>query len=126
MSDIETLPIVNRNATHLNESPNQNSASISDKLNAKVSLLFSLLLTSLERYEIVWFGDSFKCVALRLTIGKVPMKQFRKYARDAFEDDQLSLLQRTNPKGEWQLRQEIAHYLFNLSQLPFSFWVCTL
>ena len=41
------------------------------------------------------------------------MQQFRKYARDAFEDSQLNLLQHANPKGEWTLRQEIAHYLFN-------------
>lgn len=96
VSDIETLPIVNRNATHLNESTNQtiaySSNEVSNNENNNETLAFNLSEIDAEYF---------------------PMKQFRKYARDAFEDDQLSLLQRTNPKGEWQLRQEIAHYLFN-------------
>ncbi|WP_436854857.1 PLP-dependent aminotransferase family protein [Staphylococcus caeli] len=42
-----------------------------------------------------------------------PMQQFRKYARDVFDDNQINLLQHANPDGDWSLRQEIAHYLFN-------------
>ena len=38
---------------------------------------------------------------------------FRKYAKDVFEDHQLSLLQRGERQGEYILRQQISHYLFN-------------
>ncbi|MDS6035313.1 hypothetical protein RLF91_11245, partial [Streptococcus pneumoniae] len=42
-----------------------------------------------------------------------PMHIFRKYAKDVFEDHQLSLLQRGERQGEYILRQQISHYLFN-------------
>lgn len=94
VSDIETLPIINRNSPHINYSINQETSynNIEEDGNNAETLAFNLSEIDAEYF---------------------PMQQFRKYARDAFEDDQLSLLQRTNPKGEWQLRQEIAHYLFN-------------
>lgn len=41
------------------------------------------------------------------------MHIFRKYAKDVFEDHQLSLLQRGERQGEYILRQQISHYLFN-------------
>ena len=42
-----------------------------------------------------------------------PMQQFRRHARDIFEDDQRALLQHRDSQGLKELRQEIAHYLFN-------------
>ena len=42
-----------------------------------------------------------------------PTHLFRKYAKDVFEDNQFDLLQRGDNQGEFELRQQIAHYLFN-------------
>lgn len=42
-----------------------------------------------------------------------PMQQFRRHARDIFEDDQRALLQHRDIQGLKELRQEIAHYLFS-------------
>ena len=38
---------------------------------------------------------------------------FRKYAKEAFEDNELALLEKGDIQGELNLRQQIAHYLFN-------------
>lgn len=92
VSDIETLPIINRNSTHTPYSQEPISKEQNIPENTHCELAFNLSEIDAEYF---------------------PMQQFRKYARDAFEDDQLLLLQRVNAKGEWQLRQEIAHYLFN-------------
>ncbi|MCH4418665.1 PLP-dependent aminotransferase family protein [Staphylococcus haemolyticus] len=42
-----------------------------------------------------------------------PLKLFRKYAKEAFEDNELALLEKGDIQGELNLRQQIAHYLFN-------------
>ncbi|MCU5746708.1 PLP-dependent aminotransferase family protein [Staphylococcus sp. SQ8-PEA] len=42
-----------------------------------------------------------------------PLSQFRKQARDVFEDHHLDLLHHGDPQGEWALRQQISHYIFN-------------
>ena len=41
-----------------------------------------------------------------------PSHLFRKYAKEVFEDHNLDFLQRGNKQGEFELRQQIAHYLF--------------
>ncbi|MGI2267434.1 PLP-dependent aminotransferase family protein [Staphylococcus cohnii] len=90
VSDIETLPIVTRKPDQFyihNHSKNNHDAVQSDH-----SLAFNLSEIDAEYF---------------------PMKQFRKYAKDAFEDEEIDLLQHANLKGEISLRQEIAHYLFN-------------
>ncbi|WP_437272000.1 PLP-dependent aminotransferase family protein [Staphylococcus succinus] len=89
VSDIETLPIINRNRHTSNLS---NPDYFENNVNHTYDFAFNLSEIDAEYF---------------------PMQQFRKYARDAFEDNQLNLLQHTNPKGQWGLRQEIARYLFN-------------
>ena len=42
----------------------------------------------------------------------LPINLFRKYAKEAFEDNELALEKRRYPR-ELNLRQQIAHYLFN-------------
>ncbi|WP_053017890.1 MocR-like pyridoxine biosynthesis transcription factor PdxR [Staphylococcus haemolyticus] len=42
-----------------------------------------------------------------------PLNLFRKYAKEAFEDNELELLEKGDIQGELNLRQQIAHYLFN-------------
>ncbi|MBU6949450.1 PLP-dependent aminotransferase family protein [Staphylococcus haemolyticus] len=42
-----------------------------------------------------------------------PLNLFRKYAKGAFEDNELALLEKGDIQGELNLRQQIAHYLFN-------------
>ncbi|OHP71836.1 PLP-dependent aminotransferase family protein [Staphylococcus sp. HMSC062C03] len=42
-----------------------------------------------------------------------PLNLFRKYAKEAFEDNELALLEKGDIQGELNLRQQIAHYLFN-------------
>ncbi|MBN6093834.1 MULTISPECIES: PLP-dependent aminotransferase family protein [Staphylococcus] len=91
VSDIETLPIIKRNHSQLN-GPSLDMISNNRHNDQSYQYAFNLSEIDAEYF---------------------PMLQFRKYARDVFEDDQLGLLQHTNPKGEWSLRQEIAHYLFN-------------
>ncbi|MEP9851056.1 PLP-dependent aminotransferase family protein [Staphylococcus aureus] len=89
VSDVETLPIISRNPSHSHIKQKETE---DIKTQPTYEYAFNLAEIDAEYF---------------------PMQQFRKYARDAFEDNQLNLLQHTNPKGEWTLRQEIAHYLFN-------------
>ncbi|PHK49471.1 PLP-dependent aminotransferase family protein [Staphylococcus edaphicus] len=91
VSDIETLPIVNRRHRTLNKNKTMSDFNASHD-EQQYQFAFNLSEIDAEYF---------------------PMQQFRKYARDVFEDDHLNLLQHANPKGEWSLRQEIAHYLFN-------------
>ncbi|MCP6606302.1 hypothetical protein NL500_29345, partial [Klebsiella pneumoniae] len=42
-----------------------------------------------------------------------PWQQFRKYARDVFDESMPDILQPGDQQGEFRLRQAIAHYLFN-------------
>lgn len=42
-----------------------------------------------------------------------PWQQFRKLARDVFDESMPDILQPGNQQGEYRLRQAIAHYLFN-------------
>lgn len=42
-----------------------------------------------------------------------PLNLFRKYAKEAFEYNELALLEKGDIQGELNLRQQIAHYLFN-------------
>lgn len=42
-----------------------------------------------------------------------PLHLFRKYAKEAFEDTEIDLLEKGDIQGEENLRQQIAHYLFN-------------
>lgn len=42
-----------------------------------------------------------------------PLQQFRKAARNVFDESHLSLLHHGHPQGEGILRQQIAHYIFN-------------
>ncbi|PWG68049.1 PLP-dependent aminotransferase family protein, partial [Enterobacter mori] len=79
VSDIETLPIINRNRHTSNLS---NSDYFENNVNHTYDFAFNLSEIDAEYF---------------------PMQQFRKYARDAFEDNQLNLLQHTNPKGQWGL-----------------------
>ncbi|MDN6837827.1 MAG: PLP-dependent aminotransferase family protein, partial [Staphylococcus equorum] len=89
VSDVETLPIITRDLHTSNTNYEQNN---NNQTQQTYEFAFNLSEIDAEYF---------------------PMQQFRKYARDTFEDGQLNLLQHTNPKGEWTLRQEIAHYLFN-------------
>ncbi|OEK59556.1 PLP-dependent aminotransferase family protein [Staphylococcus equorum] len=89
VSDVETLPIITREIHASNTHHEQNN---DNQTQQTYEFAFNLSEIDAEYF---------------------PMQQFRKYARDAFEDSQLNLLQHANPKGEWTLRQEIAHYLFN-------------
>ncbi|PTF06003.1 PLP-dependent aminotransferase family protein, partial [Staphylococcus equorum] len=89
VSDVETLPIITREIHASNTHHEQNN---DNQTQQAYEFAFNLSEIDAEYF---------------------PMQQFRKYARDAFEDSQLNLLQHANPKGEWTLRQEIAHYLFN-------------
>ena len=42
-----------------------------------------------------------------------PSHLFKKYAKEVFEEDQLALLSKGSVQGEFNLRQQISHYLFN-------------
>ncbi|UXR71823.1 MULTISPECIES: PLP-dependent aminotransferase family protein [unclassified Staphylococcus] len=42
-----------------------------------------------------------------------PFKQFRKFAKEAFDTLQDNLVESGNPQGEFALRQQISHYLFH-------------
>ncbi|MEX5913695.1 MULTISPECIES: PLP-dependent aminotransferase family protein [Staphylococcus] len=90
VSDIETLPVIARN---MDQSQHHNYS----KNNHEVTQSVRSLAFNLSEIDAEYF----------------PMKQFRKYAKDAFEDEEIDLLQHVNSKGEISLRQEIAHYLFN-------------
>lgn len=90
VSDIETLPVIARN---MDQSQHHNNSKNNHEMTQSVrSLAFNLSEIDAEYF---------------------PMKQFRKYAKVAFEDEEIDLLQHVNSKGEISLRQEIAHYLFN-------------
>ncbi|MDG0859356.1 PLP-dependent aminotransferase family protein [Staphylococcus equorum] len=91
VSDVETLPIIARDRD-LHASNTYHEENNDNQAQQTYEFAFNLSEIDAEYF---------------------PMQQFRKYARDAFEDSQLNLLQHTNPKGEWTLRQEIAHYIFN-------------
>lgn len=42
-----------------------------------------------------------------------PSHLFKRYAKEVFEEDQLALLSKGSVQGEFNLRQQISHYLFN-------------
>ena len=85
VSDIESLPVIHRQTNQLN----------TDNLEKKQrQYKYAFNLAEID-------SESF------------PMHIFRKYAKDVFEDHQLSLLQRGERQGEYILRQQISHYLFN-------------
>jgi GntR family transcriptional regulator/MocR family aminotransferase len=90
VSDIETLPIIPTNINHAHQIFSSNENFHNPK--PDYDLAFNMSEIDTEYF---------------------PMKQFRKYAKDAFEDDELDLLLHASFKGEISLRQEIAHYLFN-------------
>ncbi|UTH11463.1 PLP-dependent aminotransferase family protein [Macrococcoides canis] len=46
-------------------------------------------------------------------IKSFPFQKFRKYARDAFEEEQFELLERGDVQGELSLRNEIRRYLYH-------------
>lgn len=41
------------------------------------------------------------------------LSTFSKVCKEAFEDNELALLEKGDIQGELNLRQQIAHYLFN-------------
>lgn len=90
VSDIETLPIIPTNINHAHQIFSSNENFHNPK--PDYDLAFNMSEIDTEYF---------------------PMKQFKKYAKDAFEDDELDLLLHASFKGEISLRQEIAHYLFN-------------
>lgn len=49
----------------------------------------------------------------RIDTEHFPWQQFRKYARDVFDESMPDILQPGDQQGEFRLRQAIAHYLFN-------------
>ena len=89
VSDIESLPIINRETY-----PNNDHLEIHNESNENSQFKFAFNLAEID-------SENF------------PMHIFRKYAKDVFEEDHLSLLQRGEIQGEFVLRQQIAHYLFN-------------
>lgn len=89
VSDIESLPVISREIYHTNENMDSHNESND---NSKYKYAFNLAEIDSENF---------------------PMHIFRKYAKDVFEENQLALLQRGEIQGEFILRQQIAHYLFN-------------
>jgi len=89
VSDIETLPIINKN-------------------NAQTGQKFTTENSYTRKKDFKYVFN-----VSEIDTEYFPMQQFRKYARDVFDDNQMNLLQHANPDGDWSLRQEIAHYLFN-------------
>ena len=89
VSDIESLPVINRETY-----PNNDHLEIHNESNENSQFKFAFNLAEID-------SENF------------PMHIFRKYAKDVFEEDHLSLLQRGEIQGEFVLRQQIAHYLFN-------------
>ena len=90
VSDIESLPVINRETY-----PNNDHLEIHNESNENSQFKFAFNLAGID-------SENF------------PMHIFRKYAKDVFEEDHLSLLQRGEIQGEFVLRQQIAHYLFNV------------
>ncbi|SCS18447.1 MocR-like pyridoxine biosynthesis transcription factor PdxR [Staphylococcus caeli] len=89
VSDIETLPIINKNNTQTGQ-----KFTTENSYTRKKDFKYAFNVSEIDTEYF-------------------PMQQFRKYARDVFDDNQMNLLQHANPDGDWSLRQEIAHYLFN-------------
>lgn len=89
VSDIESLPVIYKNQSQHFSEINNTSVKKSD---IKYKYAFNMSEIDSEYF---------------------PMQQFRKYARDVFEDNEIDLLQHRSSEGLWELRQQIAHYLFN-------------
>lgn len=89
VSDIENLPLIHRTGSPVEY--DEDSKTIQNDVTTHYDYAFNLREIDTEYF---------------------PNQQFRKYARDTFEDNAVNLLQYTHRKGEWKLRQEIAHYLF--------------
>lgn len=89
VSDIEALPVIHRHSNKLSENEDSNNLD-----NEQHRYKYSFSLAEID-------SESF------------PMRIFRKYAKDVYEDNQIALLRRGKRQGEYALRQQIAHYLFN-------------
>ncbi|AYU53946.1 PLP-dependent aminotransferase family protein [Staphylococcus debuckii] len=85
VSDIESLPIVTK----------ETAASFQEK---------EILEEQQTRYQFD---------LARIDTEHFPWQQFRKYARDVFDQSMADILQPGMQQGEYKLRQAIAHYLFN-------------
>lgn len=85
VSDIQALPIVNTNDYQINNDKEEN-------IESRYKYAFNLAEIDAEYF---------------------PLHLFRKYAKEVFEDNQLTLLEKGDIQGELSLRQQIAHYLFN-------------
>ncbi|EKU47389.1 PLP-dependent aminotransferase family protein [Staphylococcus massiliensis] len=83
VSEIETLPVVNRF-----------KPVIESKEEEKPLYRYGFFLTEIDTSHF-------------------PFAQFRKYAKEAFNEDNRDLLKSGAPQGEMYLRKQIAHYLFN-------------
>lgn len=85
VSDIQSLPVININNQFIEIEPKTPESK-------KYKYAFNLAEIDAEYF---------------------PLNLFRKYAREAFEDNELALLEKGDIQGELNLRQQIAHYLFN-------------
>jgi GntR family transcriptional regulator/MocR family aminotransferase len=90
VSDIESLPVIYKNQPQQFYEINKNDSTNTTDINYKYAF-------NMSEIDPEYF----------------PMQQFRKYARDVFEDNEIDLLQHRSLEGLWELRQQIAHYLFN-------------
>lgn len=90
VSDIESLPVIYKNQAH---HPSEITKGDNTQ-NSNTNYKYTFNMSEID-------ADYF------------PMQQFRKYARDVFEDNDIDLLQHRSLEGLWELRQQIAHYLFN-------------
>ena len=84
VSDIQSLPVININNQFIEIEP--------------------------KTPESKQYKYAFNLVKLMQNTSSQP---FRKYAKEAFEDNELALLEKGDIQGELNLRQQIAHYLFN-------------
>lgn len=89
VSDIESLPVINRD-TYQNIINIETNQDVND--NHQFKYAFNLAEIDSESF---------------------PFHMFRKYAKEVFEEDFIQLLKRGEIQGEFSLRQQIAHYLFN-------------
>lgn len=89
VSDIESLPSVSWHSTVENET-------LSDEL-GEAPVEETRYHFNLSEIDTEYF----------------PIQQFRKHARDVFDNPYLHLLHPGPYQGEWELRQQIAHYIFN-------------
>lgn len=85
VSDIQSLPIINVPHSNIEKA-------VPSTTNSQYRYAFNLAEIDAEYF---------------------PLNLFRKYAKEVFEDNQLSLLEKGDIQGEASLRQQIAHYLFN-------------